>query len=328
MNINDYLVKYQLPLYQTFVNQMNSGHLSHAYLINGEPGTPLKEVAKFLASSLVCEEPHPLACQHCLECHRIDDGSYVDFYLFDGDEGTIKKENILSLEAAFSQTSVEKAGKLIYVIHKVEKMTPEAINSLLKFLEEPNENVFAFLTTENEARVLATIISRVQNLPLKLIPRDTLIKEALELGVGKEDAELLSLKYNLAPLIQTLQNDVTYLNIKNTLFTVLDQLALSLEEGILASMKVANNALSNKEDSKFYLQMLVAVFQDIVNYNLQGKLLLSSMEEKIVRLAKVIKNPLTAIKVTLDSINRIESNVNLSLLLDHVMINLSKERST
>lgn len=328
MNINDYLVKYQLPLYQTFVNQMNSGHLSHAYLINGEPGTPLKEVAKFLASSLVCEEPHPLACQHCLECHRIDDWSYVDFYLFDGDEGTIKKENILNLEAAFSQTSVEKAGKLIYVIHKVEKMTPEAINSLLKFLEEPNENVFAFLTTENEARVLPTIISRVQNLPLKLIPRDTLIKEALELGVGKEDAELLSLKYNLAPLIQTLQNDETYLNIKNTLFTVLDQLALSLEEGILASMKVANNALSNKEDSKFYLQMLVAAFQDIVNYNLQGKLLLSSMEEKIVRLAKVIKNPLTAIKVTLDSINRIESNVNLSLLLDHVMINLSKERST
>lgn len=328
MNINDYLVKYQLPLYQTFVNQMNSGHLSHAYLINGEPGTPLKEVAKFLASSLVCEEPHPLACQHCLECHRIDDGCYVDFYLFDGDESTIKKENILNLEAAFSQTSVEKAGKLIYVIHKVEKMTPEAINSLLKFLEEPNENVFAFLTTENEARVLPTIISRVQNLPLKLIPRDTLIKEALELGVDKEDAELLSLKYNLAPLIQTLQNDETYLNIKNTLFTVLDQLALSLEEGILASMKVANNALSNKEDSKFYLQMLVAVFQDIVNYNLQGKLLLSSMEEKIVRLAKVIKNPLTAIKVTLDSINRIESNVNLSLLLDHVMINLSKERST
>lgn len=327
MNINDYLIKYQLPLYQTFANQMSKGTLSHAYLINGQPGTPLKEVARFLSASLVCQAPNPLSCGSCLECQRISDGSYVDFYLFDGDEGSIKKDNILDLETAFSKTSVEKAERLIYVIHKVEKMTPEAINSLLKFLEEPNPNVFAFLTTENEARVLPTIISRVQNLSLKLIARKTLLEETERLAIPKEDGELLALKYNLPATVLAMVEDPSYLMIKQTLLEVLEALALSLDEGILASMKTANANINNRDDAKFYLQMLLAFFQDIVNYNLQAKLLLTSYEDLTKRLAEVITHPLNAIKVLLDAINTIDSNVNINLLLDHVMINISKERS-
>jgi DNA polymerase-3 subunit delta' len=325
MKISEYLATYQLPLYQTFSNAVTSGHLSHAYLLSGEPGTPLKEVAYYLASSLVCEHPHPLACQTCLECSRIEDGSYVDFYLFDGDLGSIKKEKILDLETAFSQTSVERAGKLIYVIHKVEKMTPEAINSLLKFLEEPNQDVYAFLTTENEAMVLPTILSRVQNLPLKLIPRLTVIENSASLGVSLEDAELLSLKHNLAESILKMKDNPDYLNVKETLLLVLNDLGYSLNDGILASIKHANNRINNRDDAKFYLQMMLAFFQDIVNYNLHGDLLLPSLDKITSRISQVIKNPLLAIRVVIEAITRIESNVNLNLLLDHVMINLQKE---
>ena len=37
-------------------------------------------------------------------------------------------------------------------MHNVENMTTEAINALLKFLEEPSPNVYAFLTTTNAGR--------------------------------------------------------------------------------------------------------------------------------------------------------------------------------
>lgn len=43
-------------------------------------------------------------------------------------------------------------------------MTPEASNALLKFLEEPSQEIYAFLTTESEENVLPTILSRSQNL--------------------------------------------------------------------------------------------------------------------------------------------------------------------
>lgn len=325
MHIHDYLAQYQVPLYQTFSNALSKGNLNHAYLINGEPGTPLKEVAMFLASSLVCEAPHPLACEKCLECLRINDGSYVDFYLFDGEEGSIKKEKILDLETAFSVTSVEKAGKLIYVIHKVEKMTPEALNSLLKFLEEPNPDVYAFLTTENVARVLPTIISRSQNLPLKLIPRSTVIASAVSFGVLLPDAELLALKYNLPEIIVNKQKDEKYLQIKETLLTVLKDLSYSLNEGVLSSMRLANSRINDREDAKLYLQMMLAFMQDIVNYNSRSDLLLPSHDEMTSRLCNIVKKPLLAIKVIIEAITRIDSNVNLSLLFDHVMINLQKE---
>jgi DNA polymerase-3 subunit delta' len=327
MHIKDYLIQYQSPLYLTFSRALSQKQLTHAYLINGEPGTPLKEVARYLAASLICENPSPLACGHCLACQRIEDGSYVDFFLFDGDEGSIKKESILDLETAFSRTSVEKEGKLIYVIHKVEKMTPEAINSLLKFLEEPNPDVFAILTTENEARVLPTILSRVQNLPLRLIPRERLIEASVNLGARLDDTELLSLAYNLPETILKLQDDKAYLNVKDSALFVLTHCGLSLEDGVYTSMKVANANINSRDDAKLYLQILLAFFQDIVNYNLQGRLLLPSFDDTTAKLSRVIKNPLSGIKVIIEAMTRIESNVNLNLLLDHVMIHIVKETS-
>ena len=40
-------------------------------------------------------------------------------------------------------------------------------NSLLKFIEEPEENIFAILVTENRFALLKTILSRCQVLKLK-----------------------------------------------------------------------------------------------------------------------------------------------------------------
>ena len=69
-------------------------------------------------------------------------------------------------------------------------MTIEAINSILKFLEEPGQQIYAFLTTNNENSILPTIISRCQVLRLKLIDMNIVIKDAMDFGVEKKDAEL------------------------------------------------------------------------------------------------------------------------------------------
>ena len=53
------------------------------------------------------------------------------------------------------------------IIHLIEKATIGAMNSLLKFLEEPVDDVVAIITTQNISKVLATIISRCQLIRLK-----------------------------------------------------------------------------------------------------------------------------------------------------------------
>ena len=46
-------------------------------------------------------------------------------------------------------------------------MNSFSANTILKFLEEPNENIIAFLLTNNRYHVIDTIVSRCQILSLK-----------------------------------------------------------------------------------------------------------------------------------------------------------------
>ena len=167
MQVGKYLQNKQPIIYRTFVRALEQGHLSHAYLISGNPGTPLLDVAKYLAKSILCDDPDPLACNNCITCLRIDDNNYPDFIVLNGEESSIKKKQITGIESQFEKTAFEAKGKMIYIIHLVENMSVEAVNSILKFLEEPESEIYAFLTTNNENNVLPTIISRCQLLRLK-----------------------------------------------------------------------------------------------------------------------------------------------------------------
>ena len=73
----------------------------------------------------------------------------------------IKKQQILDLQKEFSMSAVE-GSKRIYIIKDCEKMRPETANSMLKFLEEPESDIVAFLMTNNINNILPTIISRCQ----------------------------------------------------------------------------------------------------------------------------------------------------------------------
>ena len=118
------------------------------------------------------------------------------------------------------------------------------------------------------------------------------MKASVNLGARLGDTELLSLAYNLPETIVKLQDDKAYLNVKDSALLVLAELGLSLEDGVYTSMKVANANINSRDDAKLYLQILLAFFQDIVNYNLQGRLLLPSFDDTTAKLSRVIKNPL------------------------------------
>ena len=60
------------------------------------------------------------------------------------------------------------------IIH-ADKMTVQAANSLLKFLEEPYPHTFAILITEQAQKILPTIFSRCQSLSFKPLSSDILL---------------------------------------------------------------------------------------------------------------------------------------------------------
>lgn len=86
----------------------------------------------------------------------------------------IDVELINELIAEAARTAVE-ARQRVYLISSAETMNPPAANRLLKTLEEPPANTTFALTTSRPSRLLPTIISRCQEIPLHPLPREGLV---------------------------------------------------------------------------------------------------------------------------------------------------------
>ena len=330
MQVAKYLETKQPVIYRTFVRSLQNKHLSHAYLISGNPGTPLLDVAKFLAKSILCDNPDPLACNNCITCLRIDDNNYPDFIVLDGSKKSIKKEEVGNIETQFEKTAFESKGIMIYILHLVENMSVEAINSILKFLEEPESEIYAFLTTNNENNVLPTIISRCQLLRLKLVDRKEVIQDAMGLNVPQDDAELLSYFYNDGELIYDVLDNkeakADYEDAKNAFSEFLDALNKDdHREAIYYSQQSIIPLVKTKESARFFLDMLVEAFEDILNIQ-QGKSpVLKSYETVLQGLASKLNRVDECLIEILKDRNLINLNVNTSLLMDHLVLNIIKE---
>ena len=336
MQIEKYLRENQHIIYRTFVNALTNKTLSHAYLLVGNPGTPLLEVAKFLAKSIICDDPSPLACENCITCLRVESNNYPDVVILDGSKGTIKKEDILNIESRFEKTAFESKGIMIYIINLVENMGVEAINSMLKFLEEPDSEVYAFLTTNNQNNVLPTILSRCQILHLKTIDRKKIIEEAIEMNIDSRDAELLSYFYNDAELIFNLMNPTTdeaeeekesYLKSRDAFEDLLNALKdgesrdamYIIDRDVVPSVKT-------KEAMRFFIDMLTQAFEDLVNIKYSRDITLKSYDT----ILKVLSNKLPHLDESLVELLKqrglVNANINISLQLDHLIMFITKEK--
>lgn len=185
------VLKEQQPVvYHTLKNVLEHDKLAHAYMFSGPNGTPKKETAYLMAQSLVCDTSG-FACETCDVCQRILHNEYADMIYIDGTSTSIKKDDIIKLQHEFNKTGLESYGKKVYILDHAENATPDALNSLLKFLEEPSSDMVAILIVEQIDRVLPTIVSRCQNIPFTAL-NAMQCYEAVKGDLEELDAYLLS----------------------------------------------------------------------------------------------------------------------------------------
>lgn len=148
---------------------MMSNKLSHAYLIEMEDSSTEFPLVLLFVKMILCpleiNKCDKLDCSKCNVCRLIDEKNFPDFEIIEADGNQIKKNQLLELKDEFQKTSL--IGKRrVYVIKDAEKLNPSSANTILKFLEEPEENIIAILLTRNRYQVLDTILSRCQILAL------------------------------------------------------------------------------------------------------------------------------------------------------------------
>ena len=146
------------------------GHsLSHAYILEGAPGTGKHTVALRIAMALACqrrdEDDAPLPCMSCPACRKILEGKSPDviFVKREEDHATLGVEIIREVRNDVYTAPNELDAK-VYILEEAHLMTPQAQNAFLLTLEEPPAYVLFLLLCESSANILETIRSRAPTL--------------------------------------------------------------------------------------------------------------------------------------------------------------------
>lgn len=218
--INKEQLKALQPIaYRTISNALLSQRISHAYLLFGPKNMAKQDMALLFAQSLVCLHPDEdgFACGKCIQCQQIEREENPDFFWLhpgglrkgkpltrkeleawwknqqstpSSKPWTVRKEDILALQDTFATSALSQEEKQIYLIEGYDQATPAASNSLLKFLEEPKDNLIGLLIVDELSNVLPTIVSRCQLIPFRARSRKAL---EVELSNWIEDEEMVAI---------------------------------------------------------------------------------------------------------------------------------------
>lgn len=150
----------QNPLHK-LVQNYHENRLSHAFLIEtNDQEKCLKDLQEVLCE-INCENKYVPNCQKCNLCHLINTNNLPSFIVIRPDGQTIKKNQVLDMKQKFCTKPIFSKYNM-YVVLNAEKLNASSANTILKFLEEPEEGILGFFITNNKENMIDTIRSRCQ----------------------------------------------------------------------------------------------------------------------------------------------------------------------
>ena len=140
--------------------------LSHAYLITGGSPEGRTRLMGRMAAAYLCEGPNP-PCGVCRACRKAAAGTHPDIVRTtpapDKQEITVDQIRALRADAYIRPN---EGRRKVYLIDPADAMNPAAQNALLKVLEEGPAYAAFLLSAGQPGRLLDTVRSRCEPLPL------------------------------------------------------------------------------------------------------------------------------------------------------------------
>ena len=270
---------------------ISSNRLSHAYLLVGTRGTGKTSTARLLAKAMNCDRVHDaqlsnrpldkkeIPCNKCESCLSFD--SSPDNVEFDAASNRSVEDVTRLLSTAY--LAPLRARIKTFIIDEVHMLSFEAVNSILKLIEEPPPNVAFFLATTELNKVPMTIRSRCQVLNFRLIPQATIapylgtLAKRLGVGLQEEAAKKIarlaegSMRDALTYLDQCYamaDKEITLDNVNETLGLISDE---NLDEIIsavkakdrAATARAITNAFSSGLSANIIAESLITRLRDI-----------------------------------------------------------------
>lgn len=173
-----------------------AGRLPPGLLFAGPEGTGKTSAAHELARRLLCTTPGAARqgpCGECRGCHLAAAGSHPDWLTLEAEPGKEIRVDAVRELTRVALLTPHEAGARVALVAPAEALNPYAANALLKVLEEPPGSLLFLLVAHRPERLLPTIRSRCQVVPLRPVARHTLAQWLREVqGVSAEEAALLA----------------------------------------------------------------------------------------------------------------------------------------
>jgi len=197
------------PARKTLIAALQQERLPHALLLTGQPGTGKAAFSNYLAQLLLCQQPTAsrMPCGTCPGCIQFAAGGHPDYFHVTHavDEKTgkqsreIKVDQIRALAGKLVMSS-HHGGYQVAILNPAEAMNKNAVNSLLKTLEEPSDNTVLVLVSACPAHLPATVRSRCQQLKLEIPKRQLALEWLQGQGCKEEEAQTCLQLAHGAPL--------------------------------------------------------------------------------------------------------------------------------
>ena len=314
MIYKDILKQQQPILYQILLQSFQNQKIPHAFLLVGKNASL---PAHFIAKSLICEDDI-LACDQCNECRRIDEHNYGDFIYYNGQDETIKKTQIEYIQDQFSKSALEGKAK-IYLMENIENSTNEAMNSLLKMLEEPTEGIFAIFTCQNLNRVLPTIQSRCQVIQLLPSSQKMLKEELKNADISEDDINILSELFTSYDECKNYIDSESFEKLKDEVYHFIDDLYFHRDNLIINVQTHLLKEFGDKKNIQFFLNMLVLALRDLFHVKHSMNLTYPSFKSLYDRIDDEEENIIQKIDLILNTEYLLSTNANVMLLMDSMM---------
>ena len=158
--------------------------LPGAFLIAGETGLGKTSLARIIATTINCETQN--ACLKCPSCKAMLDGSHGDYY----EENAANARGIDDMRRILQIASYMPNYRYrVIVCDEIHQGTPQALQSLLKGLEEPPPNTLFILATTNPEKLPPAVKGRCMSLPLEPVPTKSLARR-LRIIAKREKVDL------------------------------------------------------------------------------------------------------------------------------------------
>lgn len=286
------------------LNEKKNNKIVQAYLFVSEDKSFLMQYSLDFAKEIITDKFDEKIAK------QIDENSYPELKIIESQNNTIKKEQLLELQESFSVKPV-LGNKLVYIIDGAEDLNSSAANTILKFLEEPSDDIVAILLTDNLQKVLSTVKSRCQ---------------VIVFNNDKKSENLIFDNYKKY-YFEPEYNQETFNYLVSSILELIKKIDSKKLKTYIYFKNDITDIYKDKRDYLFLFDFILYFYYDMLNFKLHRNLAyMNNYTDYIEALDDIntLENIEKKLQIIENTKNNLETNMNLKLLIDDFIIKMSE----